>query len=158
MVVTVRLVTDPRLPPPPPTPSRPLPLSWDDSRRPWPLWWNKDAKKYLPACMPTYLPSCLPTYPPAYLPTLLPTYRHYHLHLHLFRSVADCWGTTGDFTTNFLHSSRFSAFRSVVFHSRPVHSLILSSHRFLCLPLHLPPCTVPCRTVSAQSLIMLECN
>ena len=24
---------------------------------------------------------------------------------------------------------------------------MLSSHRFLCLPLHLPPCTVPCRTV-----------
>ena len=33
----------------------------------------------------------------------------------------------------------------MLFHSRPVHSLILSSHHFLCLPLHLPPCTVPCR-------------
>ena len=26
------------------------------------------------------------------------------------------WGTTVDFTTSFLHSSRFSAFRSVMFH------------------------------------------
>ena len=52
---------------------------------------------------------------------------------YLSRSLADCWGTTVDFTTCFLHSSRFSAFRSMIFHSRPVHSLILSSHCFLCL-------------------------
>ena len=58
---------------------------------------------------------------------------------YLPRSLADCWGTTVDFTTSFLHSSRFSAFRSMIFHSRPVHSLMLSSHRFLCLPLRLPP-------------------
>ena len=61
------------------------------------------------------------------------------LRLHLSRSLADRWGTTADFTTSFLHSSRFSAFRSMLFHSRPVHSLMLSSHRFLCLPLRLPP-------------------
>ena len=54
-------------------------------------------------------------------------------------SLADRWGATVDFTTSFLHSSRFSAFRSMMFHSRPVHSLMLSSHRFLCLPLRLPP-------------------
>ena len=58
---------------------------------------------------------------------------------YLSRSLADRWGTTVDFTTSFLHSSRFSAFRSVMFHGRPVHSLMLSSHRFLCLPLRLPP-------------------
>ena len=51
----------------------------------------------------------------------------------------DRWGTTVDFTTSFLHSSQFSAFRSTMFHSRPVHSLMMSSHRFLCLPLRLPP-------------------
>ena len=38
----------------------------------------------------------------------------------------------------------------MVFHSRPVHSLRLSSHRFLCLPLRLPPWTVPCRIVLAS--------
>ena len=58
---------------------------------------------------------------------------------YLPRSLADRWGTTVDFTTSFLHSSRFSAFRSSIFHSRPVHSLLLSSHRFLCLPLRPPP-------------------
>ena len=64
--------------------------------------------------------------------------------------LTDCWGTTVDFTTSFLHSSRFSAFRSMLFHSRPVHSLVLSSPRFLCLPLRLPPWPVPCRTVSVS--------
>ena len=69
---------------------------------------------------------------------------------YLSRSLADRWGTTVDFTTSFLHSSRFSAFRSVMFHGRPVHSLMLSSHRFLCLPLRLPPWTFPCRIVLAS--------
>ena len=52
---------------------------------------------------------------------------------YLSRCLADRWCITVDFTTSFLHSSRFSAFRSMMFHSRPVHSLMLSSHRFLCL-------------------------
>ena len=34
--------------------------------------------------------------------------------------------------------------------SRPVHSLMLSSHFFLCLPCLLPPFTVPCKMVSAR--------
>ena len=72
------------------------------------------------------------------------------LSIYLSRSLADRWGTTVDFTTSFLHSSRFSAFRSAMFHWRPVHSLMLSSHRFLCLPLRLPPWTVPCRIVLAS--------
>ena len=58
-----------------------------------------------------------------------------HSLSYLSRSLADRWGTTVDLTTSFLHSSRFSAFRSMIFHSRPIHSLMLSSHRFLCLPL-----------------------
>ena len=65
--------------------------------------------------------------------------QHILILSYLSRSLADRWGTTVDFTTSFLHSSRFSAFRSVMFHGRPVHSLMLSSHRFLCLPLRLPP-------------------
>ena len=47
---------------------------------------------------------------------------------YLSRSLADRWSAAVDFTTNFLHSSRFSAFRSSIFHSIPVHSLMLSSH------------------------------
>ena len=69
---------------------------------------------------------------------------------YLTRSLADRWGTTADFITSFLHSSRFSAFRSMILHSRPVNYLMLSSHRFLCLPLHLSPWTVPCRIVLAS--------
>ena len=65
----------------------------------------------------------------------------------LFRSLADRWGTTVHFTTSFLHSSWFSAFHGMIFHSRPV---MLSSHRFLCLPLRLPPSTVPCKIVLAS--------
>ena len=57
----------------------------------------------------------------------------------LSRSLADRWGTTVDFTTSFLHSLWFSALRSMIFHSKRVHSLMLSSHRFLCLPLRPPP-------------------
>ena len=38
----------------------------------------------------------------------------------------------------------------MIFHARPVHSLMLSSHRFLCLPLRLPLWTVPCRIVLAN--------
>ena len=45
---------------------------------------------------------------------------------------------------------QFLAFCSSIFHSRPVHSLMLSSHRFFCLPLRLPPWTVPCRIVLAS--------
>ena len=68
---------------------------------------------------------------------------------YLSHGLADHWATTVDFTS-FLHSSRFSAFHSMIFHSRPVHSLMMSSHRFLCLPHHLPPSTVLCRTVLAS--------
>ena len=53
-------------------------------------------------------------------------------------SLADRWGTTVILQPGSPHSSRLSAFRSSIFHSRPVHYLMLSSHRFLCLPLRLP--------------------
>ena len=45
----------------------------------------------------------------------------------LSRSLADRWGTTVDFTTSFLHYSRFSAFRSMIFHSRPVVDVVFPS-------------------------------
>ena len=57
------------------------------------------------------------------------------------------WGTIEDAATSLLHSSLFSAFCRVSFRSRPVHSRMLSSHRFFCLPLFLPPGTVPCSMV-----------
>ena len=76
---------------------------------------------------------------------------------YLSRSLADRWGTTVDFTTISLHFSRFSAFRSMIFHSRPVHSLMLSSHRFLCLSLLLPPLTGPCWIVLASPNDRVTC-
>ena len=60
------------------------------------------------------------------------------------------WGTTNDFATSFLHFSLFSTALWDLLNSRPVHSLMLSSHLFLCLPCLLPPFTVPCKMVLAR--------
>ena len=48
-------------------------------------------------------------------------------------------GTTDDFATSFLYFSLFSTALWDSANSRPVHSLVLSSHLFLCLPCLLPP-------------------
>ena len=60
---------------------------------------------------------------------------HYH-HQSLNREGR--WGTTDDFATNFLQFSLFSTALWDLPNSRPVHSLILSSHLFLRLPCLLP--------------------
>ena len=59
------------------------------------------------------------------------------------------WGTTDYFATSFPF---FSVLHSLweLPNSRPVHSLMLSSHLFLCLPCLLPPFTVPCKMVLAR--------
>ena len=44
----------------------------------------------------------------------------------------------------------FSAVLWDLVHSRPVYSLMLSSHFFLCLPCLLPPFTAPCKMVLAR--------
>ena len=59
-------------------------------------------------------------------------------------------GTTDDFATSFLHFSLFSTALWDLVNSRPVHSLMLSSHLSLCLPCLLPPFTVPCKMVLAR--------
>ena len=69
-----------------------------------------------------------------------------HLSLH----HEGCWGTTDDFATNFLHFSLFSTALLDLVNSGPVHSLMLSSHLFLCPPCLLPPFTVPCKMVLAR--------
>ena len=58
-------------------------------------------------------------------------------------------GTTDEFATIPFHLDLFSAALVKLAKSIPVHSLILSSHLFFCLPLFLFPFTVPCRTVFA---------
>ena len=59
-------------------------------------------------------------------------------HHHLYLNRKGCWGTTDDFTTSFLHFSLYSALWNLA-KSRPVHSPMLSSHIFLCLPCLLTP-------------------
>ena len=58
-------------------------------------------------------------------------------------------GTTDEFATIPFHLVLFSAVLVELAKSIPVHSLILSSHLFFCLPLFLFPFTVPCRIIFA---------
>ena len=59
-------------------------------------------------------------------------------------------GTTDEFATIPFYLDLFSAALVELAKSIPVHSLILSSHLFFCLPLFLFPLTVPCRIVFAK--------
>ena len=59
-------------------------------------------------------------------------------------------GTTDEFVTIPIHPFLFSAAIVELAKSIPIHSLILSSHLFFCLPLFLFPLTVPCRIVFAK--------
>ena len=72
----------------------------------------------------------------------------HHHHQSLKREGR--WGTTDDFATSFLHFSLFSTALWDLPNSKPVHSLMLSSHLFLCLSCLLPPFTVPCKMVLAR--------
>ena len=72
---------------------------------------------------------------------------HHHHHHHQSLNREGRWGTTDDFATSFLQFSLVSSALWDLPDSRPVHSLMLSSHLFLCLPCLLPPFTVPCKMV-----------
>ena len=78
-------------------------------------------------------------------------HHHHHHHHYLYLKHEGRWGTTDDFITSFIHFS-------LVLHCplghgelQAVHSKMMSSHLFLCLPCLLPPFTVPCRMVLARS-------
>ena len=58
-------------------------------------------------------------------------------------------GTTDDVATIHFHPSLSSVALRESPNPIPIHSLILSSHLFFCLPLLLAPFTVPCRIVFA---------
>ena len=77
-------------------------------------------------------------------------HHHHHHHHHLSLNREGRLGTTDDFATSFLHFSLFSTALWDLENSRPVHSLMLSSHLFLCLPCLRPPFTVPCKMVLAR--------
>ena len=80
--------------------------------------------------------------------------RHAHIWFYsiLFYPITleGCRGTTDEFATIPFHLDLFSAALVELAKSIPVHSLILSSHLFFCLPLFLFPFTVPCRIVFAK--------
>ena len=75
---------------------------------------------------------------------------HHHHYHHQSLNDEGRWGTTDDFATSFLHFSLFSTALWDLPNSRPVHSLMMSSHLFLCLPCLFPPFTVPCKMVLAR--------
>ena len=78
-------------------------------------------------------------------------FHHHHHHLSLNREGR--WGTTDNFAASFLHFSRFSTAPWDLAKARHVHSMLLSSNLFLCLPCLLPPFTVPCKMVLAPDLM-----
>ena len=64
--------------------------------------------------------------------SLLYHYHHHHHHHHLFLHREGRWGTTDDLKNCFLHfSPLFFTAPWDLANSRPVHSLMLSSHLFL---------------------------
>lgn len=77
-------------------------------------------------------------------------FRPHAVTCYLSHSLADRRGATHDDATNLLHSSRLQTFRKDVTQLRQAHSWMLFSYLFLRLHLHLPPCTVLCRIVSAS--------
>ena len=71
------------------------------------------------------------------------------IYLSIYPIVLGTVGAPYDLATNIRHSSHSSALLTALLSSKPVQCRMLSSHRFLCLPLLLPPHTVPWRTVLA---------
>ena len=53
-------------------------------------------------------------------------HHHHHHHHHLSLNREGRWGTTDDFTTNFLHFPLLTTALWDLANSRPVHSLVLS--------------------------------
>ena len=69
------------------------------------------------------------------------------MHLSQSLNLGGPRGTTDDVATIPFHHSLSSAALRESPNPIPVHSLMLSSHLFFCLPLLLAPFTVPCRIV-----------
>ena len=71
------------------------------------------------------------------------------LYTCTYAVVNDRWGAT-DVVTLSLHFILFPAFLPAWQNFNPVHSAMLFSQRFICRPLLLPPCTVPCKIALAS--------
>ena len=79
-----------------------------------------------------------------------------YLYIYLSHSLGDRWGTTrpGNQHSPFLS---FLCSPHGILSSKLVQSRMLYSHHFLCLPLLLPPRTVPWRTVLASPEALVTC-
>ena len=82
---------------------------------------------------------------------------YWSIYLSVYPILLGTVGAPHDLATNSRHSSRSSALLMASLSSNPVQSRMLSSHRFLCLPLLLPPRTVPWRTVLASLKALVTC-
>ena len=78
------------------------------------------------------------------------------VHPHQSLNPECRWRTTDDLATRYLHICLSSAALCVSEKSRSVHSLMLSSHLFLCLLL-LAPLTVPCGMVFVKPDVRETC-
>ena len=88
--------------------------------------------------------------------TILKWFGNIHHHHHLSLDRQGRWGTTDDCATTFPHFSLFSTALWDFPNSWPVHSLMLSSHLFLCLGISSaakaspkPPFSAPCKVANA---------
>ena len=86
----------------------------------------------------------------SWLISLVTIHHHHHHNHHLSLNREGRWGTTDDFATSFLHFPCSPLPSGTLANSRHVHSLMLFSHLFLCLPYLLPPFTVPCKMALAR--------
>ena len=82
----------------------------------------------------------------------------YHHHHHPSLNREGRWGTTDNFATSFLHFSPFSTALWDLPNSRPVHSLMLSSHLFLCLLVFSPFSLCLASTTSSGSGIFCSAD
>ena len=79
-------------------------------------------------------------------------------YLSIYPIILGTVGAPHELATNIRHSSHSSALLTALLSFKPVQSRMLYSHRFLCLPLLLPPRTVPWRTVLASPEALVTCS
>ena len=77
-------------------------------------------------------------------------FRRVNLSSHLSLDREGRLSTTDDFAASFLYFLLLSTALWDLVNSKPVHSLMFSSHLFLCLTCLLPSFTVPCKMLLAR--------
>ena len=121
---------------------------------------NSDLTDSAPRCQTTC--PTMTVLPAHGTPVFIPVYRTDSVKTtpsltHSSRGLNDRWGIKDDRANTFLSSSLSSVFRKASPTPNPVHSDIISSHLFFCLPFLLPRCTVPCRIIFASPVDLVMC-